>query len=322
MQTMADERVQSTDLITGMRKNIHNVIPFIGLIGIIAIFSIITSGRILAVTNMKLIVNQSIILMIACIGVTFVMSMGSLDFSQGSILAITAVVAAVISRQSIIISFIAALAAGAAIGLFNGTLLAKVKIPSFIVTISTLFVFRGLTAFLTRTKPFAIPIAMYGLDNLQFKIIFLAVTLIFGIYLFKYTMFGKHCRAVGAGERAALYAGVRVVNVKTVAFVISGVLAGLCGFMSVIRTGVASPTTGLLFEVDVLTALVLGGLPITGGAKAKIRSGIIGSLMIAFLGNGLVLIGASANILQLVKGVTFLAAVYLSIDREGMVIIK
>jgi len=83
---MADERVQSSDLISGMRKNIHNVIPFIGLIGIIAVFSIITSGRILAVTNMKLIVNQSIILMIACIGVTFVMSMGSLDFSQGSIL--------------------------------------------------------------------------------------------------------------------------------------------------------------------------------------------------------------------------------------------
>jgi ribose transport system permease protein len=78
----------------------------------------------------------------------------------------------------------------------------------------------------------------------------------------------------------------------------------------------------LLFEVDVLTALVLGGLPITGGAKVKIRSGIIGSLMIAFLGNGLVLIGASANILQLVKGITFLTAVYLSIDREGMVIIK
>ena len=74
---MADERVQGSDLISGVRKNIHNVIPFVGLIGIIVIFSIITSGRILAVTNMKLIVNQSIILMIACIGVTFVMSLSS-----------------------------------------------------------------------------------------------------------------------------------------------------------------------------------------------------------------------------------------------------
>ena len=319
---MINERVQSFDLITGIKKNIQNIIPFIGLIIIIAVFSIVTSGKIMSVRNMKLIINQSIILMIACIGVAVVMSMGSLDFSQGSILAITAVVAAVIARQSMFLSFIGALAAGAVIGLFNGTLLAKVKIPSFIVTISTLFVFRGLTAFLTRTKPFAIPISMYILDNLQFKILLLGITLLIGIYLFNYTMFGKHCRAVGAGERAAIYAGVIVKKVKIKAFIISGLLGGLCGFMSLIRTGVAAPTTGLLFEVDVLTALVLGGLPITGGAKAKIRSAIIGSLMIAFLGNGLVLIGASAHILQLVKGITFLVAVYLSIDREGMVIIK
>ena len=319
---MMNGRVQSSDLVTDMRKNIRNIIPFIGLIGIIAVCSIVTYGKILSVTNMKLIVNQSITLIIACIGVTFVMSMGSLDFSQGSILAITAIVAAVISRQSVIISFFGALVAGAVIGLFNGTLLSRVKIPSFIVTISTLFVFRGLTAFLTRTKPFAIPLGMYVLDNLPFKVLLLAVTLFMGIYLFNYTMFGKHCRAVGAGERVAFYAGVMVQNIKIISFVISGILGGLCGFISLIRTGVAAPTTGLLFEVDVLTALVLGGLPITGGAKSKIRSAIIGSLMITFLGNGLVLIGASANILQLVKGITFLAAVYLSIDREGMVIIK
>ena len=131
MQSMADERVQSSDLISGMRKNIQNVIPFIGLIGIIAVFSIITSGRILAVTNMKLIVNQSIILMIACIGVTFVMSMGSLDFSQGSILAITAVVAAVISRQSIIISFFAALTSSFVEDLFNNSVKVKKRTEGF-----------------------------------------------------------------------------------------------------------------------------------------------------------------------------------------------
>ncbi len=302
--------------------SIQNIIPFVGLILIIAVFTILTSGRLVSIYNLKLILDQSIILIIACVGVTFVMSMGSLDFSQGSVLAICAVVGVIVSKQSIILGIIAALVTGAAIGAMNGFLVAVIKIPSFIVTISGLFVFRGLTSYIVREGPFAIPKEMLVLDNMVFKLPILGIVLLAGFYLFNYMIFGKQCRAIGSGEISAVFSGVNVRNVKILAFALAGLLAGLCGVLSLIRTGVASTHTGTLFEIDILIALVLGGLPVTGGAKSKIRSGIIGGLMLAFLGNGLVLVGVSAHMLQLIKGIIFLGAVYISIDREGVVVIK
>lgn len=303
-------------------KNIKNIIPFIGLILIIIVFTIITSGKILSIKNVRLILDQSIILIIASVGVTFVMSMGSLDFSQGSLLAICSIIAAVVANESPILSFFAALAAGTAIGLINGVLLAKVKIPSFIVTICTMVILRGFSIYFTRSGGKQMPYEMNVLDNIQYKIPVLLTALLVGFYLFTYTKLGKQCRAIGAGEVSAAYSGVHVKKVKIIAFALAGLLGGLCSFLSLIRTGVAAPTTGLLFETDVLTALVLGGMPITGGAKSKIRSGVIGGLILAFLGNGLVLMGVEASVLQLVKGIIFLAAVYVSLDREGVVVIK
>jgi len=303
-------------------KNIRDLIPFAGLILIIIVFSIITYGKILSIRNIKLIIDQSLILIIACAGVSFVMSIGSLDFSQGSLLAISSLAAAVVSKQNVILSFFVALSVGTAIGLLNGVLLAKVKIPSFIVTICTLFIFRGFTIYFTRSGAYPVALEMNALDNILIKIPITMFILAITYYLFTFTTLGRQCRAIGAGETSAVFSGVHVKKVKIIAFAIAGFLGGICSILSMIRTGVAAPTTGLLFETDVLTALVLGGMPITGGAKSKIRSGIIGGLILAFLGNGLVLMGVEASVLQLVKGIIFLTAVYVSLDREGIVVIK
>jgi ribose transport system permease protein len=304
------------------KNNVQTLIPFIGLIVIIIAFALLTSGQILTISNIKLIFEQSLLLIIACVGVTFVMSMGSLDFSQGSLLAVCCLIAAVVAQESIILAVICALLVGTAIGIINGTLLAKFKIPSFIVTICTLFIFRGVTVFFTSSGAKQSPFEMDLLDNISLKIIVLVIILIVGFYLFNFTKFGKECRAIGSGETAAAYSGVNVKKVKIIAFAFAGLLGGVVSFLALIRTGVAAPTTGLLFETDVLTALVLGGMSITGGANSRIRSGIIGSLILAFLGNGLVLMGMEASVLQMLKGVIFLLAVVVSLDRKSMAVIK
>ena len=304
-----------------LKKNIKTTIPFLGLLIIVIGFQIITNGKILTIYNLKTILEQSTQLIIACIGVTFVMSMGCIDFSQGSVLAICSIIGAIMSSIDPILGFISAIGLGLAIGIINGIFVSK-KIPSFIVTISTMFIFRGLTSYLTRGGCQMLPMKMAVLDNVYFKLLFLGIVVFLGFYFFEYTTLGKKCKAIGTAERVAIFSGVNVKKIKIISFAIAGSLAGLCGMLSLIRSRIASPFTGNLFEIEIFMALVFGGMPINGGMRSKMRSGILGSLMLAFLANGLVIMGVSAHMLQLIKGFVFLGAVYITMERRGLVIIK
>jgi ribose transport system permease protein len=303
-------------------KNLRVLMPYAGLILVVVLFSVLTGGKILDVANLKLILEQSIMVVLASIGVIFVMTLGSLDFSQGSILGICSIVAVSVSYSSIPLAIALTVLTGTAIGLLNGGLHTQLRIPSFIVTICTMFAFRGLTAYLTREKALQVPFVIYDMDNIVYKLVILAVLLVVGYYIFNFTRIGRYCRAIGSGEIAAHYSGVSVNNIKLLSFGIAGMMGGIAAFFSIIRTGSASAQTGTLFETDILIALVLGGMPVTGGAGSKYISVMIGGLLLAFLTNGLVMIGVSIVMQQLIKGIVFLGAVYLTVERQNVTAIK
>jgi ribose transport system permease protein len=303
-------------------RGIRKLIPYIGLVLIIVLFGALTQGKLLTFRNLKLIFNQAVVLIIACVGVTFVMSQGSLDLSQGSLLGISGAMAATFAAIYPALALPMALLTGIAVGCINGSLLAFFKIPSFIITLCILFALRGLTVIATHAGSIPIPFEMLGLDSYRIKVTLLLAIIVIAYYFFDYTRIGKSMRAIGSGEVSARYSGVPVERMKVLAYLISGVLCGLCGWLNVIRTGAADSKTGLLFELDILTALVLGGMPLTGGSSAKLQSAIIGGLMLAILSNGMVLVGIQAELQQAVKGVIFLVAVYLSFERESVVLIK
>jgi ribose transport system permease protein len=157
---------------------------------------------------------------------------------------------------------------------------------------------------------------MIDLENTYLKIaVFIIVFAVF-YYTFNYTKLGKYCKVVGAGETAANFSGIPVKKIKILAFCISGLLCGLAAFLTILRTGAATAQTGNLFETDILTALVLGGMPLTGGTNSKMQSAVVGGLMLAILSNGLLLCGIDSTLQQGIKGIIFLAAVYISIDRS------
>ncbi|KPJ87549.1 MAG: hypothetical protein AMS17_08205 [Spirochaetes bacterium DG_61] len=303
-------------------RGIRKLIPYIGLVLIIVLFGALTQGKLLTFRNLKLIFNQAVVLIIACVGVTFVMSQGSLDLSQGSLLGISGAMAATFAAIHPALALPMALLTGIAVGCINGSLLAFFKIPSFIITLCILFALRGLTVIATHSGSIPIPFEMLGLDSYRIKATLLMTIIVIAYYFFDYTSIGKSMRAIGSGEVSARYSGVPVERMKVLAYLISGVLCGLCGWLNVVRTGAADSKTGLLFELDILTALVLGGMPLTGGSSAKIQSAIIGGFMLAILSNGMVLVGIQAELQQAVKGVIFLLAVSLSFERESVVLIK
>lgn len=153
----------------------------------------------------------------------------------------------------------------------------------------------------------------------------ITVALVFGIIsfiLFKYTMFGKHCRAIGSRMEVCRQSGVRVKLVQYGSYVFTGLASGLVAFFFLIRSGAANIGTASNLEFNALQALMLGGVLITGGSSVKFRSAVIGSITMAALANGMTLWGVETLTQQLIKGFIFLIVIALTFERKSVEVIK
>ncbi len=302
----------------GMRE----FIPFVSLLLVIFFFQIVTRGTLLSLRNMKLILNQSFVLMIGTISCSFIVAQGDVDFSMGSMVGITAVCAAWISQVCMPLALPAAMLIGLFFGMINGVLYVKCKIPSFVVTLSMLLILRGLTIFISGGGSVSVPFGLYAWDNSALK--FILVLLVGGIAVFAFnaTKAGKWCRAIGSGVTAAYQSGVPVNKMRIFGYGISAMMCGLCGFFNMVRAGSAATNTGNFFETDVLIALVLGGMPLSGGSASRIRCAVIGSLTLAILVNGFACWNINEKLQQGIKGILFLAAVWLTFDKKNTQLIK
>ena len=246
-------------------------------------------------------------------GVFFIMTMGGLDFSQGSILGISSIVVCWVSKYRIPLAILAGIASGALIGAINGYFYVFRKIKSFIVTICTMFLFRGFIKYLTTNAPVAGSAKLINYDSTAFKVICTVVVLAIGFVVFRFTKFGTYLKAIGAGEKAAMFSGIRTDKMK---FLI------IAAFINVIKVGSVTSSGGNQLETQILIALVLGGMPISGGAKVRFENIIVGSLLYVVLNSGLTMMGFTTQMMQLIQGVVFLIFVAVFADRESIQVIK
>lgn len=308
----------------GQKKSVMTMVrvllPIAGLLIVFILFNILTQGRMIG--NMPLVLSQVYVTLIASMGVFFIMTMGGLDFSQGSILGMAAIVVCMLSKTSIPLAIIGGILTGALIGAINGYFYVNRKIKSFIVTICTMFLFRGFIKYLTTNAPVAGSAALINYDSTALKVTCTLVILIIGFICFRYTRFGIDLKAIGAGEKAAKFAGIRTDKMKFLIYVLSGAITGFAAFISVIKVGSVTSSGGNQLETQILIALVLGGMPISGGAKVKFQNIIIGSLLYTVLNSGLTMMGFSTQMLQLIEGCVFLVFVAVFADRESIQVIK
>ena len=235
---------------------------------------------------------------------------------------VASIVVSVLSFYSIPLAILGGILTGAAIGAINGFFHVKFRLPSFIVTICTMYLFRGVCAYFTTETAVPASNAIKALDQDWLKITITLAVLAVAFFLFKFTRIGNDVKAVGSGETAARFSGVRTGRVKFLAFVAAGALTGLAAFVNVIKVGSITATAGNQLETQILISLVLGGLPITGGAKVRFSNIIIGTLMYAILNSGLSILGYEPQVQQLIKGIVFLIFVALTIDRKALKVIK
>jgi ribose transport system permease protein len=301
-------------------STIRSFLPLLGLVAVFIVFNVLTGGRM--IKNMSLVMSQIYVTLIAATGVFFIMTMGGLDFSQGSIMGITSIVVCMVSKVNVPLAILAGIAAGAAIGAINGFFYVNRKIKSFIVTICTMFLFRGIIKYLTSNAPVQGSAKLIMLNTDRLKLICMLVVVVIGFIAFHFTKFGIYLKAIGAGEKAAKFGGIRTDKMKFLVYVLAGALTGFAAFINSIKVGSVTASGGNQVETQILIALVLGGMPITGGAKARFVNIIIGSALYVILSSGLNMIGLSTQAQQLVQGVVFLVFVAVFADRESLKVIK
>ena len=298
------------------------LLPLIGFAVIIVVLNIMTQGKILTPKKLRLLFSQIYYPTIVAVGVFFVMTLGSIDFTEGSTLGVASLVVSALSFVNIPLAILGGILCGAAIGAINGFFHVKFKLQSFIVTICTMYLFRGVCAYFTTETAVPASAAIKALDNNALKISITVAVLVIAWFLFRFTRIGNDVKAVGSGETAARFSGVHTDRVKFLAFVCAGALTGLAAFVNVIKVGSITATAGNQLETQILISLVLGGLPITGGAKVRFSNIIVGTLMYAVLNSGLAILGYDPQTQQLIKGIIFLIFVALTIDRKALKVIK
>lgn len=298
------------------------IFPYLGLVGVIIFFQIFSGNRVFTAQNLKAIVNEVFFIIIGVTGYIFIMAQGNLDFSIGALMGLCCAAAATGAALHPVLAIPAAIVAGALGGLLSGIVHAKLKLSSLVGTMSTQYIIGGVLLLWLDGGTKMAPLSMLKWNTMTLKVIVIFIVVLGGFYLYQFTSYGKNSRAIGSCQEAAHQVGVKVDRTKITAYVMMGCLVGILGFFSLIRTGTSTVTTGSELFMNVLCAALLGGIPLSGGYAARYSSVIVGSLTMAFLTNGMVLLGVDTYDKQLIKGIVFLITIAISFDRKNITVIK
>lgn len=275
-------------------------------------------------SNLVNILKQASINGILAFGMMFVIISGGFDMSVGSTVAFAGVLAALLGRGdlTLLVAFMVALAAGLAVGITNGVGVAVGKLPPFIMTLGTMTAVRGLALLITDGKPVTgitdayKAIAASSFLGIPMLAVFLIVVIIICSFVLSKTVYGRRVYACGGNLQAARVAGINTTFIRISTFAIAGLLAGLSGFLMTSRVTIGQPTAAESYEMDAITACVVGGVSMSGGV-GKPWGVIIGTLLITVIANGLDILGVSSHWQKIVKGVIIVLAVLIDVQGKS-----
>lgn len=287
---------------------------------IVIIAAILKGNTFLSVQNFVNILRNNSVIGTIALGMTFVIISGNIDLSVGSMLVVVgAVVAGVINiTGSIFLGIIAGLLTGALAGFINGFISTKGKVPSFIVTLGTMYIFRSVTqhlmsggGFSTTSKVFS-QISNYNLFNIiPLPIIYFVALTIISYIIARHTRFGRHIYAVGSNEKATRLSAVNVDRVKILGFIFIGLMVAFAAIIETSRlNSINASSSGHFYELDAIAAVVVGGTSMNGG-KGSIIGTFFGVLILGIINNMMVLIGVPPFLVGAVKGGIVILAVLL-----------
>lgn len=308
------------------RNFIKENISLAAFVILFVLFSLTSGGKFFDLKNLLSVMTSSTDLLVCALGGTFVIMLGSIDLSIGSVISLCGVVVAKMyeSTGSLLLALVVTLAIAEACYFAMGVVHVTLKVPTFIVTLGMLSMARAMVTIISGGSITMIdydgPIKqIFGLRPWVLIIALTAFVVVF--FIEKFTLFGRYTRLVGGAENVAKLSGINVGKQKVLVYMFAGFFAALGGIIMAGRIGSGSPSVGSGYELDVITAVVLGGTAQTGGVGG-VRGTLIGVLTIGILSNGLVLWGMPSSVQLFIKGLIVIMAVAVSTERKPNMIVK
>ncbi len=306
-------------------EHISDILSYGGLILCIVVFSILSQGRLFNAYNIKILVQAVCVYAIMAMGAIFIYSMGYMDISVGSQVGVYCILCIVVTNKtgSLLAGFLTILALSLICGLINGYVAVMLGLPSIVTSIFLMSIFGGAQLLIMEKlaiNSISIEYDMTFFKSTEFMIFVIVVIALISIYLYNYTQLGEYVKSIGANELATSYSGVKTVKWKVLAYVFFGICVAVGAFMLTARTGSAGQGTGTGYAMDIMVALLLGGMPLSGGMKSKMSSSLIGSFTYVILSNGLNLAGVKVEYSYVIKAVVFLAVILVTCRKKDGVL--
>ncbi len=319
VQTADSKKSFLSDLKTmgfaGIYSKYGTALIFIGIL----ILATISSDVFLSQSNLTNVLRQVVVVGLLGCGVTFIIILGHIDVSLGSVVALTGTIAASVMQitQNLLLAVLAGIVVGIVVGAINGFVITFFNIPAFIMTLATTTVARGAILIYTGGMPvsnlgnFKI-IGQGDLGPIPISVIILVVVIAISWVLLNRTKFGRYVYAVGGNVKAAVASGINASNIVRKAFIYNGILTSIAGIVLMSRINSGQPAAGVGYEFDAITGVVVGGTSLMGGTGTIIGT-IIGCLIVGVINNILNLLSVSSYWQQVVKGLIILIAVILDV---------
>lgn len=321
IQQQLDKKTRQTDFI-------KNLIPYAGLVFVLAALGIETKGNLFSMRNLANIVNQSFVLIIVAVGASFVYAHGGMDFTVGVSMGLAEFVIVMFilhTKVPLAIALLAGLLVTTASSVTVALCFLYLKIPVFVGSLGLRMLLTGVLNMVTTSSQNGQLNISYEdyrfIDNVMVKVLALITIILVGYYLFEYTGIGKKMKIIGGNRTVAVESGINVRKYVILGYVFLGVCVGIAGIFSLFRASGVSNTSGSGTEFNLMTCIALGGFPLKGGQRSKIINAILGATMVCILSNGLLLCNLDANVINGIKGLLFIIIVGLSYDRsEGKLV--
>ena len=313
---MKKELSGRADRISVLRRNAIWLI----LLAEVLFLTVASKGTFISANNLVNILRQISYYGIAAVGMTFVILTGGIDLSAGSIVTFVNMICAYVMvnlGMGMGVAILAALLIAMIVGVLNGFMVSRVKMPALIATFATQIIVEGLAFLLTNGRPISGFLqthpginffARWTVAGVPICALIMVGCFLLGWFILNRTYFGRFVYAIGGNEDASRLSGISVNGMKYLVYILSALFAGLAGIVLLSRSGSAQTTVGKGFEFDVITCVVLGGVSVKGGV-GRISGVIAGTFIIGALTNGMILLNISEYAQMVIKGVVLAVAV-------------
>lgn len=315
-------RNQKMRKVPGMGYILDNLGILLGLLLMCVIITAIVPDKFLQTNNLINILRQISTNAIIAFGMAFAIVTGGIDLSVGSLVALSGTLCAglIESGVPLPIAIIAGIAAGTACGVFTGFVISRTTIPPFIVTLAMMTIARGLSYIYSEGRPVRTPDDFGFLGNgyvlgIPIPVIIMFIMLLITSLILSKSKFGRSVYAIGGNPEAAKFSGINTRNVIWTVYIIVALMSSVAGILTASRLYSGQPTVAQGGELDAISAVVLGGVSMTGGV-GKIGGVLIGALIIGVLSNGMNLMKVPSFYQLIVQGVIILLAVYVDVRRK------